>query len=153
MQASITLRKFERWNCVQPRHLPCGRTVTLSVSLFGAHNKPNWECCPGPEGRNTAHFSAFDDRSKEISCSFPRSWPCRLYWESFFSTVDSFGGGLLCFFEIWKNWSAHPSTPASLMFFPDFEIFKKLQVRGRIRKEVCWQILIPRVINVPQNRL
>ena len=104
-------------------------------------------CCSGPEGRNTAHFLALDDRIKErenLACpccsfelhamktslwmmeihSFSRAWLCRLNWEQLFSIVVSFGGGLLWFFEIWRHWTAHPSTSASSMFFPDFESLK-----------------------------
>ena len=56
--------------------------------------------------------------NEEISRSFPFR-PRRLYWESILTTVDSFGGGLLCFLEIWKNCSA----PAKHTGVFDFEIF------------------------------
>ena len=132
--------------------------------------------CPGPEGRNTAHLSALNGRCKErvISLvhvvasdrtrwkrqcewwtlrSFPRSWLCRQYWESFLSTVDSFGGGLLWFFEIWKNRSAPSKHTGVFDVFPDFGIFEKSQMRGRIRKLMCWQILALSANNFLQSCL
>ena len=41
--------------------------------------------------------------------------------------VCSFG-----FSRFGKIGQPHPSTPASLMFFPEFEIFEKSQMRSRI---------------------
>ena len=150
MQASITYGKFERWNCIQSRHLLCGRTGNSNCQVFFVRRSQQAKlgvCCSGPEGRNTAHFLAFDDRIKEredLACpccsfellamktplwmmeihSFSRAWLCRLNWEQFFSIVVSFGGGLLWFFAIWRHWTAHPSTSASPIFFPDFESLK-----------------------------
>ena len=117
-------------------------------------------CSPGPEGRNMTHLLAFDGHSRERQnlacpyCSFDlyamktcsvndeisHSFSSRDFavyigsqrWQPLTALVaDSF-----VFQKFGKIGQPHPSTPESLMFFVDFEIFEKAQMRGRIRKEV-----------------
>jgi len=75
--------------------------------------------------------------SDEISHSFSSHdlpvYSGSQYWQPLIAlAADSF-----VFPKFGKIGQPHPSTPASLMFFADFEIFEKAQMRGRIRKEVC----------------
>ena len=132
--------------------------------------------CPGPEWRNTSHLSALNGRCKEREnlaspcCSFephamktsvwmmnfalfPTSWLCRQYWESFLSTVDSFGGGLLWFFDIWKNRSAPSKHTGVFDVFSRFWNFWKNTNEGSHSKLMCWQILAPSANNFLQNCL
>ena len=56
-----------------------------------------------------------------------------IYGGTMFSTVDRFGSGLLCFFEIWKIGESGVFD----VFFSDFDILEHSLTRGCIRKEVC----------------
>ena len=73
-----------------------------------------------------------------------------IYGGTMFSTVDRFGSGLLCFLEIWKIGETG-LFDVFFFFFSDFDILEDSLTRGRIRKEVCWVILVPRVDNFLQN--
>ena len=64
------------------------------------------------------------------SRSLPHSWLCRQYWESFLSTVVSFGGGLLWSFEIWKNRSAPSKHTGVSDVFSRFWNFWKITNEG-----------------------
>ena len=94
--------------------------------------KAKWGvCCPGPEGRNTAHFLTFDGSNKEREnlacpcCNFELHamqtsvWMMkfRALFFTFVTLPSTLGVFLfncwqlwrrapLFFFEIWKNWSA-----------------------------------------------
>ena len=156
MQASITYGKFERWNCIQSRHLLCGRTGNSNCQVFFVRRSQQAKlgvCCSGPEGRNTAHFLALDDRIKEREnlacpcCSFELHAMKTSVWMMKFRAlfhvrnlavhIGSHSFKLLTalapcsfgFSRFGKIGQPHPSTPASLMFFPEFE---KSQMRGRI---------------------
>ena len=54
-----------------------------------------------------------------------------------FQLLTALAAGSFGFSRFGKIGQPHPSTPASLMFFPDFEIFEKSKMRSRIRKQVC----------------
>ena len=49
-----------------------------------------------------------------------------------FQLLTALAAGSLGFSRFGKIGQPHPSTPASLMFFPEFEIFEKSQMRSRI---------------------
>ena len=49
-----------------------------------------------------------------------------------FQLLTALAAGSFGFSRFGKIGPARPSAPASLMFFPDFEIYKKSQMRGRI---------------------
>ena len=116
--------------------------------------KAKWGvCCPGPEGRNTAHFLTFDGSNKEREnlacpcCNFELDamqtsvWMMKFRALFFtFVTLPSILGVFLfnCwqlwrraplfFFEIWKNWSAPPKhTGVSDVFFPIWKFLKHFQ--------------------------
>ena len=54
-----------------------------------------------------------------------------------FRLLTALAAGSFGFSTFGKIGQPHPSTPVSLMFFPDFGIFEKSQMRGRIRKLMC----------------
>ena len=136
-----------------------------------------WMCCPGPEGRNTAHFSAFNCRNKEREnlacpcCGFePHAMKTSLWMMKLralfhvrdfsvnigshsFQLLTALAAGSFSFSIFGKIGQPHPSTAASLMFFSDFGIFEQSRMRGRIRKLMCWQILVHRVNNFLPNCL
>ena len=134
-------------------------------------------CCPGPEGRNTAHFSSFNGRNKEREnlacpcCSFEPHAMKTLVWmmklralfhvrdfavnigSHYFQLLTALAAGSFGFSIFGKIGQPHLSTPVSLMFFPDLGIFEKSQMWVRIRKLMRWQILVPGVNNFLQNCL
>ena len=168
LQASITRAKFERLKLCSVTTLamrPNRVTVTLRFSLLGAHNRPIWGYLAQflKEGilLTSWYFMVVVKKGKISSVHTVASnctqWKrqyegCRLYWESV-QLLTALAAGSLGFSRFGKIGQPHPSKLASLMFFPYFEIFEKSQMRGRIRKYVCWHILIPRVNNFLQNRL
>ena len=138
-------------------------TVTLRFALFGAHKRPNWGCIAQflKEGilLTSWHLMAVVSKGKisplHAVASNCMQWKrqCKWWNVALFFTFVTLPAGSFGFSRFGKIGPARPSTPASLMFFPDFEIYKKSQMRSRIWKEVCWQILVLRVNNYPQNRL
>lgn len=54
-----------------------------------------------------------------------------------FRPLTALAAGSFGFSTFGKIGQPHPSTPVSLMFFPDFGIFEKTEMRGRIRKLMC----------------
>ena len=141
-------------------------TVTLRFPLFSAHNRPNWGCVSQAlEGRNTAHFLAFDGRSL---CSFELHVMKTSMWmmkfraifrvrdlavyigSHSFQLLTALAAGSLGFSRFGKIGQPHPNTPVSLVFFPILK-FWKITNEGRIRKQMCWQLLDPRENNFQQN--
>ena len=144
----------------------------LSSSLVGAHNRPKWGCISQVLKEEILltplHLMAVVKKGKispflavaSICTQWNRQYKWwdfallftfvtlgSLYWGTMFSTVDRFGSGLLCFFEIWKIGESGVFD----VFFSDFDILEHSLTRGCIRKEVCWVILVPRVDNFLQN--
>ena len=89
----------------------------------------------GPEGRTCSEFDCSTgrknlacpcfDRANEMNEENSRSFPLRdlavpIGSQFLLTTVDSFGGGLLCFFEIWKNRSAPPKHTGVFDVFSRF---------------------------------
>ena len=54
-----------------------------------------------------------------------------------FRLLSALAAGSFGLSRFGKIGQPHPSTLVSLMFFPDFGIFEKSQMRGRIRKLMC----------------
>ena len=144
----------------------------LSSSLVGAHNRPKWGCISQVLKEEILltplHLMAVVKKGKispflavaSICTQWNRQYKWwdfallftfvtlgSLYWGTMFSTVDRFGSGLLCFFEIWKIGESGVFD----VFFSDFDILEHSLTRGCNRKEVCWVILVPRVDNFLQN--
>ena len=70
-----------------------------------------------------------------------------------FQLLTALAAGSFGFSIFGKKGQPHPSTPVSLVFFPDLGIFEKSQMWVRIRKLMRRQILVPRVNNFLQNCL
>jgi len=89
--------------------------------------------------------------NEEFSCSFPFCDLAVYIRSQYWQPLTALTAGFFVFLKFGKIGQLHPSTPASLIIFFRVEIFKKAQMRGCIRKKVCWQILNPRGNNFWQN--
>ena len=131
----------------------------LSSSLVGAHNRPKWGCISQVLKEEILltplHLMAVVKKGK-ISpflavASICTQWKLQYKWWDFalsFVTLPSILGDnvfnrwqiWLCFFEIWKIGETGV-----------FDVLEDSLTTGRIRIEVCWVILVPRVDNFLQN--
>lgn len=78
---------------------------------------------------NRATFDTFATKACCVNDEISRSFSCRdlpVYFGSQYShPLTALAAGSFVFSKFGKIGQPHPSTPASLMFFPDFEIFEK----------------------------
>ena len=152
-------------------------TVTLRFSLFGAHSRPNYRCVAQvlKEGKllTSRHLIAVIRKGRislvHAVASNRTRWKRHCEWWNFalFCTFVTFLSMLgVIPFNCWQLWRRAPlvfrylenrSAPSKHSgvsdVFSDFGIFEQSQMRGRIRKLMCWQILVHKVNDFLPNCL
>lgn len=132
-------------------------------------------CCPGHKWRNTVHFLAFDGCNKEKEnlscpcCSFELHAIKTSVWTMKFRALFHFrdlavyvgshsfqlltalAAGYFGFRDLEKLVRPTQAHQRLWCFLPILNFWKI--TNGRIRKQMYWQILIPWVNNILQNRL